>query len=433
MNTVIEICATVVDGVFLAWFIPRMHGTTAFKKRLTLIWVGAFIVYMLLSNHLLQGNHVAVLIGMAAISACYSILLEPKRYKWAIVVAFLHLSIIVLSEGFLYALFSYPINSADLLINGSKSFLRIVYLLACKLTQLALYQVIYQVFEKEQTPDIKNGLFATIITVLGIGILMKYAARSGDLSVEIVIFILVIVFVLLNLILYLMIRQLRAILKNKYEMQLMQDRIAFEKSRVDEASVIWNNIRQVKHDLKNHFAVMRGHLDDGDIEACKAYASKLDATVDSMGNMIQSGNLVVDYLINTKLSGLDGVEVLISGYVGNYGDIEDVDLACILGNILDNAVEALQSVDSEKRIELLFLQRKANRIIICKNSINEPVLSNNRKLKSTKASPELHGIGHQIVETTVKKYQGLLDYFEEDGMFGVQIMLPQKLKMDQTI
>ncbi len=422
---VFEICAVIADTLLLAWFIPRMHGTSVFKKPRTLIWIAIFAVYAMLSNHLLQGYSMIALTGMAAILVCYSIFSEPGRYKWAIIVAFLHLSILVLSEGFLFALFSYPINSAELLIYGSESILRVAYLLVCKLTQLALYQVVLQVFEKEQIPDIKNGLLAAIITALGLGILMKYAARSGDPSTEIIIFALVIVFVLLNLILYLMIRQLRAILKNKYEMQLMQERMAFEKSRVDEASVIWRNIRQVKHDLKNHFSVMRGHLADGDIEACEKYVAKLDATIEGMGNMIQSGNTVIDYLINSKLSGLDSVEVLISGYVGHYSDIDDVDLACILGNVLDNAIEALHHIQAEKRIELLFLRRKADRIIICKNTIKESVLSNNRGLKSTKESSDMHGIGHQIVENTVKKYHGLIDYFEEDGMFGVQIMLPE--------
>jgi len=422
---VFEICAVIADTLLLAWFIPRMHGTSVFKKPRTLIWIAIFAVYAMLSNHLLQGYSMIALTGMAAILVCYSIFSEPGRYKWAIIVAFLHLSILVLSEGFLFALFSYPINSAELLIYGSESILRVAYLLVCKLTQLALYQVVLQVFEKEQIPDIKNGLLAAIITALGLGILMKYAARSGNPSTEIIIFALVIVFVLLNLILYLMIRQLRAILKNKYEMQLMQERMAFEKSRVDEASVIWRNIRQVKHDLKNHFSVMRGHLADGDIEACEKYVAKLDATVEGMGNMIQSGNTVIDYLINSKLSGLDSVEVLISGYVGHYSDIDDVDLACILGNVLDNAIEALHHIQAEKRIELLFLRRKADRIIICKNTIKESVLSNNRGLKSTKESSDMHGIGHQIVENTVKKYHGLIDYFEEDGMFGVQIMLPE--------
>ena len=157
--------------------------------------------------------------------------------------------------------------------------------------------------------------------------------------------------------------------------------------------------------------------------------TQLYGTIESMGNLIQSGNSVIDYLINTKLSTLDNVEVLVSGYVGNYADIADVDLACILGNILDNAIEAQANVISSKRIELLFLRKNSNRIIICKNTIKESVLRNNQRLKTTKKAPELHGMGHQIVETTVKKYDGLIDYFEKDDMFGVQIVLPEKLQL----
>ena len=47
------------------------------------------------------------------------------------------------------------------------------------------------------------------------------------------------------------------------------------------------------------------------------------------------------------------------------------------------------------------------------------------KLRSTKSSSELHGLGHQIVESKVNKYNGIIDYFEDEDMFGVQIMLPE--------
>jgi sensor histidine kinase regulating citrate/malate metabolism len=145
-----------------------------------------------------------------------------------------------------------------------------------------------------------------------------------------------------------------------------------------------------------------------------------------MGNLIKSGNSIIDYLINSKLSNLNNVKVLISGYVGNYSDIDEMDLACILGNVLDNAIEAQQSVKGEKRIELHFLYKNAARIIVCKNTVGGSVLKNNKDLPSTKDSSELHGLGHRIVETTVKKYGGIVDYYEDGEMFGVQILLPIK-------
>ena len=60
-----------------------------------------------------------------------------------------------------------------------------------------------------------------------------------------------------------------------------------------------------------------------------------------------------------------------------------------------------------------------------KNTIHESVLEQNRKLHSTKPLPDENGLGHQIVENTVRKYGGMIDYFESGDMFGVQIMLPE--------
>ena len=98
------------------------------------------------------------------------------------------------------------------------------------------------------------------------------------------------------------------------------------------------------------------------------------------------------------------------------------------GNVLDNAVEALQKVTEAKRLELYFSKMRQNRLIICKNSIAAPVLENNGRLLSTKKDPESHGLGHQIIESTVKKYGGFVGYFEEDGLFGVEISIPEPIE-----
>ena len=176
----------------------------------------------------------------------------------------------------------------------------------------------------------------------------------------------------------------------------------------------------------NHFAILKGKLEEEDMESCKKYLSELNNTVENMGYLIKSGNSIIDYLINSKLSNLNNVKVLISGYVGNYSDIDEMDLACILGNVLDNAIEAQKKVTAEKRIELHFLQKNTNRVIVCKNTIDESVLNNNSDLKSTKDSTEFHGLGHQIVESTVKKYDGMVNYYEDENntVFCVQIIIP---------
>jgi signal transduction histidine kinase len=284
-------------------------------------------------------------------------------------------------------------------------------------------------FSKDRDLNAVNAILSfsfTLATAFGLGALMKIALKDSESETEMLTLVLAVILVLLNIILYIMMNQTQNLLKHKYELAMINKQRDFERSRMDEANTIWGNIRKLKHDLKNHFAVIRGLLEEEKYDAGMQYLSELDNTVNSMGNLIQSGNTVVDYIINSKLSGLDGVQVIVSGYVGSFSYIEDIDMVSILGNILDNAIEAQEGVTGEKRIELLFLQKNTNQIIICKNSVSGSVLNNNRFLSSTKKSPELHGFGHQIVEAAVKKYGGIIDYFEENDVFGVQIILPER-------
>ena len=53
-----------------------------------------------------------------------------------------------------------------------------------------------------------------------------------------------------------------------------------------------------------------------------------------------------------------------------------------------------------------------------------PHLKNDPNLRSTKVTGDSHGWGHQIVEKIVSDYHGMIDFFEEFGMFGVQIIIP---------
>lgn len=434
INMVVETLATAIDVLFLAWFVPKIQQASLRKRPWSLVWIVLFLAYQLIADHFLQGFDLLSMAGVATLSLCFSLTLKQRNYLWPVFSTFAYVIVLMLTSSLVYALFSLFIDQLDAILQGASTYLRIIYILICKIVQFAFFQLILQIFKKNQNLDLLNGILSflyTVATAFGLGSLMKIAA-VGDLSkTNISIVILAFILVLMNIILYVMLYQVQNLMKSKYALKLMQERMDFEKSRMEDAQTIWENIRKTKHDLKNHFTVMKGQLEDGNISSCKEYLNELNQTVESMGNLIRSGNSVIDYLINSKLSNLDGVQVLISGYVGNYNDLDHVDLACILGNILDNAVEAQEKVAGIKRIELMFAQKNAGRIIICKNTIAKSVLCENRRLRSTKASPDMHGLGHQIVETTVKKYQGWVDYFEKEGMFGVQIILPVKPIFDE--
>lgn len=426
MVSIVEILATVSDVLFLIWFVPKFNGVSLRERPKALIWAAVLLVFQLFADRYIQSDWIYAAIDLA-LALCFSFALKNKRRIWSAFSAFVYVIVVMLSSTLVYVIFSLFIDNIDAILQSGVLNVRTNYLLVSKLVHLIIYKLILIIFRRDKNLDVKNGVLSfsfTITTAVGLVLLMRILTIHEAMGVDVYVLILSLVLIALNIILYTMIYQVQGLMKSKYELSLIRERMDSEKERIEEASVIWDNIRKLKHDLKNHFTVLKGKLEVGDTESCKNYLSKLNQTVENMGDLIKSGNSVVDYLINSKLSNLDNVQVLISGYVGNYSDIEDVDLACLLGNILDNAIEAQKKVSEERIIELHFLQKNTNRIIICKNTIASSVLKNNSQLKSTKEFPSSHGLGHQIIESTVKKYKGWVDYFEEDKMFGIQIILP---------
>ncbi|MBO5269158.1 MAG: sensor histidine kinase [Clostridia bacterium] len=233
-------------------------------------------------------------------------------------------------------------------------------------------------------------------------------------------------FVLCNVLLYVLVDQMRHLQHRKYELRRLEEKIAAEKEQYEEAAVLWDNARILRHDMKQHFAVMLGQLEAGETEECKRYIQAVTSGIEASGRTVKTGTPILDYILSSRLAKAENVDVVLMGAVDTFDDIESSDLASLFGNILDNALEALAKIDGthEKHLELLLSMHNSQRIIICKNTTTESVLKSNKHLTSSKPDWESHGFGHRIILQIARKYHGTVDYFEEDGMFGVQVQIP---------
>ena len=106
-------------------------------------------------------------------------------------------------------------------------------------------------------------------------------------------------------------------------------------------------------------------------------------------------------------------------------EAHELDIAVMLSNLLDNAVEAQEKLDKEskKYISLNIFSYQNKYCILVKNTIFRSVLENNPGFFTDKADMSLHGIGMKSIEDTVEKYNGYVEKYEEDGMFCVHIMI----------
>ena len=107
-------------------------------------------------------------------------------------------------------------------------------------------------------------------------------------------------------------------------------------------------------------------------------------------------------------------------------NVDTADLCIILGNLLDNAIEAAEKCEKEKRIRLKILYGNRNiRIEIANTFDGEIHRMENGMYMTSKKDAKRHGIGLQSVQKCIDKYKGKLetDRSAEGDYFIVRVLL----------
>ena len=105
--------------------------------------------------------------------------------------------------------------------------------------------------------------------------------------------------------------------------------------------------------------------------------------------------------------------------------LSEVDLGIIVGNLMDNAMEAcLKIEEEEKRFLRVYIDvLKGQLYIYVMNSVGEKPQKRGRLYLTTKDSRN-HGFGLMRMDRVVAKYHGYLDRQNEEGVFATEVLLP---------
>lgn len=119
----------------------------------------------------------------------------------------------------------------------------------------------------------------------------------------------------------------------------------------DEIRGIYLDMRGWRHDYHNHLQVMKADLASGHLDELSAYLDDLERDLDRVDTYVKSGNLMVDAILNSKLSLAEkgGIAVTCKAVVPESLTVDDVDLCVILGNLFDNALESCEKLPAAER------------------------------------------------------------------------------------
>ena len=208
------------------------------------------------------------------------------------------------------------------------------------------------------------------------------------------------------------------------EYSILQQAFKSQEKSVEETKILYQSIRSIRHDLKQHFQVALTMLHSGKINEAVDYMEKYNDTVlDGISNKVFCDNDVVNYIINSKSKICSDRHIKIYIYIANeIPEFSDLDLCVLLGNALDNAIEG---VSGEGNNEIYLELRNVDNffMISVKNTIINSVLEDNPNLISTKNEKEVHGLGILSMKEVVQKYNGSIEFYESDNKFCCDMLL----------
>lgn len=195
----------------------------------------------------------------------------------------------------------------------------------------------------------------------------------------------------------------------------------------EEVENMYRQTRGWRHDLKTHIQTMKAHLALGEYDRLEEYLNELDEDLAAVDTIVKTGNVTIDALLNSKLSlaQAKGIRTEAKAIVPGRLPLSEVDLGIIVGNLMDNAVEAcLRIKEEEKRFLRVYIDvLKGQLYIYVMNSVEGKPGKRGKLYLTTKDSRD-HGFGLARMDKVVNKYHGYLDRQSEEGVFATEVLLP---------
>lgn len=255
----------------------------------------------------------------------------------------------------------------------------------------------------------------TLIIVL-IMISHDYASYVTETIICIVILLIINVFV------FYFYDELMKFYESKIEKTILQQQSNAYLKQLEIINQSKENLKTFRHDLKNHVLSLKYYIDSQNREDAIKYLDNIFEYINYSKEYAKSGNSEIDSLINYKMDLAEkyNIKVDVDLAIPEKLNINSFDLSIIIGNLLDNAIEAASKAE-EKFINIsLELDRNVLYISIS-NSYDGKLKFNGRKLATTKN--ENHGLGLNSALKSIEKYMGTMNLHYDNRIFYVDILI----------
>ena len=317
-----------------------------------------------------------------------------------------------------------------------------IYLCAVVFSKFLVYFMILIIKEKVTKNKIQKPRFASYTLVMPLCsaftiyllFLLSYDIRKSSLVIFVGIAVVLLVFA--NIATLYILDKLLEYEDSKEKLQYMEKQFQTQESHYKELEQRQYEINGFYHNMKNYLLAVEGYLDTGEYERAKERINQAsESLVWNNQKRIQTGNVGLDALLNAKMVKMQKVntEFEYKIRIPQELSVDYIDLCIVIGNALDNAVEACEKVKIGIRKISLICTQKGNYIsIIITNTVEEniPIVKipdnhgdKNQNYVTTKRDKYFHGYGLQSIRHIAKKNKGNVLIEQVDKRFQIKIIL----------
>ena len=192
-----------------------------------------------------------------------------------------------------------------------------------------------------------------------------------------------------------------------------------------EVENMYRKMRTWRHDYHNHIQVLSALLEQNDTEKAREYLLQIHETLVQVDTVLKTGNTMVDAILNSKISLMHTkkIDIDATAKVPPSLSVSDIDLCVIIGNLLDNAMEACEKLPEGSRFVRIYISVKGNHLYMSfTNSAGKKQTKLGNIFPSSKGT--LGGLGLARVDSLAERYGGYVTRASEDGGYTTEVILP---------
>lgn len=359
------------------------------------------------------------MIVVIAFWTLFSVTFFKTRIFWNIIFSIISYGICLISDGLVQLIVTTDRTS---ILNSNDVKYTIILMLA-KVIQIIIVLLFRIVFKNKVTKERVSYKYITIfliVPIMTVVLMLIFLMVEEHMAMAVG----TLVLLSLNVVFILMMNIITDKERRLTELKLMEENALNQLSLHTKLEQAYGEQRKSTHEFRHHIDCLCGLMKNEEYVYAREYVDKLNKDFMETVNMLNTGNPIVDSVLEQKIISARNKGICIIPVFNDLSKlkIENDDIVVILSNLLDNAIEACERFVTEKKeIKIYMEDNVEGTTLVIKNSLEKEIVIKNGKLITSKDDKLNHGIGMSNVKNIVEKYNGECMISTKDNIFSYTI------------